>query len=164
MNKKAGIIVLTLLAWVGIAAFLLTRETAAPSVSFTSLAGEKIAMQDLRGKVVLVNFWATTCAPCAREMPRLSETYRKYRARGLETIAVAMSYDPPMYVERFARHNELPFKVALDGRGEIAKAFEGVDVTPTTYIINKQGKIIRHIAGELDFPTLEALLEKELAV
>ncbi|HYA21316.1 MAG TPA: TlpA disulfide reductase family protein [Burkholderiales bacterium] len=135
----------------------------APQVTFTSLNGEKIPIDTLHGKVVLVNFWATSCTGCIREMPRLTDTYRKYRAQGLETIAVAMSYDPPNYVLNYTEKNSLPFVVALDVQGTIAQAFGDVSVTPTTFVIDKRGNIIKRIVGEPDFAQLDQLIEKKLA-
>ncbi|MGH8751089.1 MAG: peroxiredoxin family protein [Burkholderiales bacterium] len=140
----------------------LTQQSPAPPVTFTSLKGEKISMESLRGKVVLVNFWATSCVGCVREMPQVIETYKKFRARGFETIAVAMSYDPPNYVLNYSEKNALPFKVALDVQGNLAQAFGNVKLTPTTFIINKRGNIVKRILGEPDFAKLHQLLEKEL--
>ena len=68
----------------------------------------------------LVNFWATSCTGCMKEMPRLVETHRKYAGQGFETVAVAMSYDRPDYVQTYVNTNKLPFKVALDMDGSIA--------------------------------------------
>jgi peroxiredoxin len=148
-----------------IAAFTLTlsKKIDAPMTSaFTSIKGDKTSLEQLKGKVVLVNFWATSCSACIAEMPDLIKTHNKYQAQGLETIAVAMSYDPPNYVLAYAEKNKLPFFVTLDFSGEHAKAFSDVKLTPTTYIINKQGHIIQRVVGELDFPKLHALIEKEL--
>ncbi|HVS27287.1 MAG TPA: TlpA disulfide reductase family protein [Burkholderiales bacterium] len=139
-----------------------TQNSPAPQVTFTSLKGEKIPMGSLRGKVVLVNFWATSCVGCIREMPQMVDTYRKFQAQGLETIAVAMSYDPPNYVVNYTEKNALPFKVALDVQGGIAQAFGDVKLTPTTFVIDKRGNIIKRILGEPDFAKLHLLLEKEL--
>ena len=138
-------------------------KTAAPQVTFISLQGERIAAADLRGKVVLVNFWATDCPVCVKEMPEMVKTYNKYHARGLEFIAVAMQYDPPNYVIDYAGKHALPFKVALDPMGELAKAFGDVRLTPTTFIIDKRGDIVSRIVGEPDFAKLRELLEKKLA-
>ena len=80
----------------------------APEVRFSTLKGEVVNMSDLRGRVVLVNFWATSCAPCVREMPQLVTTWKQYEARGFDTIAVAMDYDPPNLVVDFARRFNLP--------------------------------------------------------
>lgn len=137
-------------------------KTAAPPVTFVSLQGEKITTADLRGKVVLVNFWATDCPTCVKEMPDIVKTYNKYRAQGFETIAVAMKHDPPNYVLNYTEKNALPFKVALDPQGELARAFGEVKLTPTTFIIDKRGNIVNRILGEPDFAKLHALLEEKL--
>jgi peroxiredoxin len=134
----------------------------APAVTFVSLQGEKITTTSLRGKVVLVNFWATDCVTCVKEMPEIVATHNKYRDRGFETIAVAMRHDPPNYVLSYTEKNKLPFKVALDPMGELAKAFGEVKLTPTTFVIDKQGNVVTRILGEPDFAKLHALLEEKL--
>jgi peroxiredoxin len=139
------------------------RTTRAPEVTFSTLQGERLSTASLRGKVVLVNFWATSCVTCVKEMPKLVETHSKYHARGFETLAVAMSYDPPNYVLAYTERNALPFKVALDPQGEIAKRFGNVRFTPTTFVIDKRGNIVKQYLGEPDFGELHALLEGKLA-
>ena len=134
-----------------------------PQVTFVSIKGERITVADLRGKVALVNFWATDCAICIKEMPQLVKTHQKYQSRRFETIAVAMRHDPPNYVLAYAEKNALPFKVVLDPMGEIAKAFGDVKLTPTTFIIDKRGNVVKKIVGEPDFKKLHELLEKKLA-
>lgn len=136
---------------------------AAPEVTFISLAGQKISTQSLRGKVVMVNFWATSCVTCVKEMPQMIETYNKFKGQGLEFVAVAMKYDPPNYVVNFVETRKLPFIVALDSGGDIAKAFDDVTLTPTTYLISKDGKVLKRYVGEPDFAALHVLLQKELA-
>lgn len=138
-------------------------KPAVPQATFVSIEGEKITTESLRGRVVLVNFWATDCAVCIREMPAITATYGKYRDRGFETIAVAMRHDPPNYVLDYVAKNRLPFKVALDPLGELARAFDDVRLTPTTFVIDKQGKIVARILGEPDFAKLHTLIERELA-
>jgi len=135
----------------------------APDVPYTLLDGSTGRITDLRGKVTLVNFWATSCTTCVKEMPEIVATHEKYKARGYETLAVAMSYDPPAYVATFAESRKLPFKVAIDNTGAIAKGFGDVRLTPTTYVINKRGEIVKRYVGEPDFKTLHTLLEKLLA-
>ena len=134
-----------------------------PEVTLTTITGEKLTAADLRGKVVLVNFWATSCVTCVKEMPKLVATYRKHRDRGFETIAVAMSYDPPNYVLHYAEKNALPFKVALDPLGAAARAFGDVNLTPTTFVIDRRGTIVKRYLGEPDFPELDRLIEGKLA-
>ena len=143
--------------------FSIFRVQPAPGVTFTSLQGDKVSTADLRGRVVLVNFWATDCLTCLREMPSLARTYGKYRGQGFEVIAVAMSYDPPNYVIHYTEKNALPFKVALDPLGELGKAFGDVSLTPTTILIDKRGNIVTRILGEPDFAKLDELIERKLA-
>ena len=135
----------------------------APRFSFTLLDGARSSSEKLRGKVLLVNFWATSCVTCVKEMPQLVATHRQFQARGFETLAVAMSYDPPALVWRFAQERQLPFGVVIDNSGVIAKAFDDVRLTPTTYLIDKRGAIVKRYVGAPDFSELHRLLEKLLA-
>jgi len=146
----------------GAALFLSVGSRRAPTVTFTTLAGKPIAASDLRGKVVLVNFWATTCAVCARELPEVVATYRTFAPRGFEVIAVAMPYDRPDWVVDYVRRHELPFSVALDYDAKINRAFGGIEATPTGFLIDKQGNILQRIVGEPDFARLRATIEREL--
>ena len=135
----------------------------APNVEYTLLDGSKSSTDQLRGKVVLVNFWATDCTTCVHEMPNIVATHEKYKARGYETLAVAMSYDPPAYVISFAETRKLPFGVVIDNTGAIAKSFGKVQLTPTSVLINKRGEIVKRYVGEPDFVALHQLVEKLLA-
>ena len=160
---KPLLIVAAVLAIAGALAYALTEKPAAPASTFTTLEGKSITLNDLRGKIVLVNFWATSCPGCVKEMPDLVETYKQYKGRGFEIVAVAMSYDPPNYVANFAKTRQLPFPVALDVNGEHAHAFGDVQLTPTSFIIGKDGSILEQKLGELDFVKLKALLDRELS-
>jgi peroxiredoxin len=162
-SRPLIIAALAVLALPGVAWYLSTRPSPAPEATFATIAGETLSTADLRGKVVLVNFWATSCAVCVKEMPRLAEIHRRHHARGLETVAVAMSYDPPNYVVRYAQRAALPFRVALDPVGDAAKRFGDVRATPTTFVIDRQGRIVKRIVGEPDFAALDRLLEAKLA-
>ena len=124
---------------------------AAPESTFVLLDGSRETTQQLKGRVTLVNFWATSCVTCVAEMPKLMATYEKYRERGYDTIAVAMSYDPPSYVVNFSQTRKLPFKVAIDNTGAVARAWGDVKLTPTTYLVGKNGQIVKRYIGEPDF-------------
>jgi peroxiredoxin len=136
---------------------------AAPESTFVLLNGSKQSTADMKGKVTLVNFWATSCVTCVAEMPKIISTYDKYKSRGYDTMAVAMSYDPPSYVVNYAETRQLPFKVAIDNTGAVAKAWGDVQLTPTTYLVNKRGEIVKRYVGEPDFAALHQLIEKLLA-
>ncbi len=81
-----------------------TGAQAAPESTFVLLDGSKKTTADLKGKVTLVNFWATSCVTCVAEMPKVISTYNKYKSQGYDTVAVAMSYDPPSYVVNYAQN------------------------------------------------------------
>ncbi len=136
---------------------------AAPESTFVLLDGSKQTTADLKGKVTLVNFWATSCVTCVAEMPKVIATYNKYKGRGYDTLAVAMSYDPPSYVVNYTETRKLPFKVAIDNTGAVAKAWGEVQLTPTTFLVNKRGEIVKQYVGEPDFAALHQLIEKLLA-
>ena len=135
----------------------------APQVNYTLLDGKITSIAQLKGQVVLVNFWATSCAICVAEMPQLIATDNKYRGKGYQTVAVAMAYDPPAYVSNFAQSRQLPFGVAIDNTGAIARGFGDVQRTPTTFLINKRGEIVKRYVGTLDFAALHVLVDKLLA-
>ncbi len=160
---KPLFIAVAVVAIVGSLAYVLIDKPAAPAVTFTTLKGKSISLQSLRGKIVLVNFWATSCPGCIKEMPDLIHTYNQYKNRGFEIIAVAMSYDPPNYVLNFVQTRQLPFPVALDINGAHARAFGNVQLTPTSFIVGKDGAVLEQKIGDLDFVKLKALLDKELS-
>jgi peroxiredoxin len=138
------------------------RDTA-PAVDYVLLDGQKASSRDWHGKVMLVNFWATSCATCVKEMPQVITTHDKFKGRGFDTLAVAMSYDPPAFVAKYAETRKLPFGVAIDNTGAVANAFGQVQMTPTTFLINKHGEIVKRFVGEPDFAALHGLIEQLLA-
>lgn len=157
----AGIAAVIICVAAGWAIF--AQKPAVPAFSVPTLAGKPVSLAQLSGKVVLVNFWATTCTTCVSEMPQLTETYRKYTSRGYDMVAIAMDYDRPDWVLNFATRNKLPFTVALDMKGEAARAFGGVRLTPTSFLIDRQGRIVQQYLGRPDSAQFEATLERLLA-
>ena len=158
MNRLTflGLCVGTVLALTG------CGQDKAPASSFVLLDGTRVSTAQLQGQVALVNFWATSCTTCVAEMPELVTTHQKYKDRGYETLAVAMSYDPPAYVVNFAQTRKLPFKVAIDNTGTIAKDWGDVKLTPTSYLLNKRGEIVKRYVGTPNFDELHQLIEKLL--
>jgi peroxiredoxin len=131
----------------------------APDAAFTRMNGTPAHIGELKGKVVLVNFWATDCAPCVKDMPQMIATHQKFSARGFETLAVAMSYNPPALVMNFTESRKLPFTVVIDNTGSVARSFGDVAFTPTSVLINKRGEIVKRFVGEPDFAALNKLVE-----
>jgi peroxiredoxin len=143
-----------------VSSFTLTRP--APEVKFSTLSGETFSTSELRGKVVLVNFWATYCPDCLKEMPKIVDAHRKFSARGYETIAIAVKHDDASRVAQYTATNALPFKVTFDKSGELAREFGNVRLTPMSFLIDKDGKVLRRYVGELDWKEVDRLVEREL--
>ena len=161
--KKFAFVAVVLALVAGAGGYLVTGATAAPESTFVLLDGSKLTTADLKGKVTLVNFWATSCTTCVAEMPKIMATYEQYKGQGFDTVAVAMSYDPPAYVVNYADTRKLPFKVAIDNTGAVARAWGEVNLTPTSYLVNKRGEIVKRYVGEPDFAELHRLVEQLLA-
>lgn len=134
-----------------------------PDVAFTQLDGSQHRTLELKGKVSLVQFWATTCSVCVKEMPHFTALHQRLAGQGLETLAIAMQYDPPAYVMQFAEAKPMPFRLAMDHDGTLAKAFGGVEATPTTVVFDRTGKEVKRYQGQVDMTALAALLTQLLA-
>lgn len=157
------LMVLTIVVLAASAYMAFNRTKIVPDATFVLLSGEKITTADLRGKVYLVNFWATSCATCIKEMPQMIATYNKFKDKGFDFIAVAMQYDPPVYVINYTQTRHLPFKVAMDSDGNLAKKFYNVQMTPTTFLVDKKGRILKKYLGEPDFASLNNVIAQTLA-
>lgn len=154
-----------LLAMMGAGAWLsgCTRDAAAPAFDYTLLDGTRANSAALRGQVLMLNFWATSCAVCVKEMPQLAATHRQFAPQGLQTLAVAMQHDAPALVADFAEKRRLPFGVVIDNTGAVARAFGDVKATPTTLLVSRAGRIVWRHEGEPSFPQLHARIAQLLA-
>jgi len=157
------LLLLVLAACAALAWNALARRAAAPPVGYTLLDGSRLQQQQLRGKVVLVNFWATSCTTCVGEMPQMVDTYRKFAPRGFALVAVAMQYDNPDFVRHYAAagpQGRLPFSVALDSDGTLARDWGQVNLTPTSFLVDADGRIVKKFVGPPDFAQLDQLLQQ----
>ena len=121
------------------------------------------AEKELRGKPVLVNFWATTCPGCIKEMPHLVKLYNELSPSGLEVIGIAMSYDPPNQVIALADRRKIPYPIALDIKGEAAQAFGDVRLTPSNFLIAPDGRVVHQKIGEMDMDKVRSMILNMLA-
>ena len=126
-----------------------------PNLSFQVIDGREIKLSELRGAPVMVTFWATTCSTCVKKIPELKSLYNKFQPLGMEIIAIAMSYDPPNRILSFSRDKALPYTVALDLDGALARAFNEVDMTPSTFLIDSDGNVVFDKTGDFELETLE---------
>ena len=104
----------------------------------------------MRGKPVLVTFWATTCPSCMEEMPHLIDLYHELSPRGLKVIGIAMYYDPPNRVLAVQKSHSIPYTIALDIEAHAARAFGEVELTPTTFLIAPDGRVVYQKTGSMD--------------
>ncbi len=128
----------------------------APDVTIETLDGKPVSLTDLRGRPVLVTFWATTCPSCVKEIPHLAELHQELGPAGLAVLGVAMAYDPPEQVRELVERRSLPYTIGRDNDGRVAQAFGNVSVTPTSFLIDPEGRIVQKKLGSLDIPALKA--------
>jgi peroxiredoxin len=126
----------------------------APPINVTTLNGQSIKLSSLQGKPLLITFWATTCPGCIKEMPHLVELYKELNPQGLEIIGIAMDYDPEDQVRTMVTQKQIPYPIAIDKDGSAARAFGGVSLTPSTFLIDPQGRIVQYKLGEVDIKAL----------
>lgn len=162
MAKKSLWLLLVLLTLLVLFFLSLATNKKVPDITVTSITGEAIKLYQDKNNFTIINFWATDCPGCIKEMPGLTDIYNQFKGQGLQIIAVSMSYDAPNQVLNFTQKNKIPFPVVLDVDGQIARSFHDIRLTPTSILIDKNGKIIDKVIGELDFNKLNALLKKHL--
>lgn len=153
------LLVMSLSSWLWYSQRIIT----APEIEFTSITGKKILLKNLQGKIVIINFWATDCKSCIKEVPHLIKLYNNYHSQGLEIISVSMYYDLPNHVVAMRKNKKIPYDLALDLRADHAKAFGHVQLTPTTFLINPQGHIILKKIGLFDRRAMEKQIQQLIA-
>ena len=154
------ILVATLL--ISASAFVIYSKNSVPNITFTALNGQQISFEELHGKPVIVTFWATDCASCLKEIPLWLELYSRFHGQGLEIIAVSMNYDPPNHVIELSKQLALPYLLTLDIQAKIANVFGGVNVTPTTFLLNPKGEIVWQKIGLFELTELQSQIENFL--
>jgi len=128
-------------------------------LTFKTLSGEPLKVSEVTGPL-LINFWSTSCTICVAEMPDMARLYGDYADKGLELVAVAMAYDPPNHVLEMAERRSFPFPVALDIGGEAVDAFGDIKGTPTSYLLDSDGKLVKRYVGAIPFDGLREELDE----
>lgn len=131
----------------------------APDFTLKTIDGKDFSLSTLKGKTVLINFWATWCSPCVDELPSMNKLYLKYKQNGFEVVAVGLDSSPAK-VKKFVAKNPLDFIVLLDPDKRVAKKLYKVIAQPTSYLINSEGKVIRRYFGEVDWSDIS--VQKEI--
>ena len=129
----------------------------APDFTYPDLTGKKISLAGHRGKVVLVNIWATWCPPCRQEMPSMQRLYQKFRGENFEILAVSIDSEGSKAVAPFMRKMNLTFPALLDP-GETVKPLYGITGVPESFIIDKKGILVEKIIGPINWANQEVFL------
>ena len=132
-----------------------------PDITVVTTTGERIALAEMRGAPLLVTFWASTCPTCMKEMPQLIELYNELSPRGLKVIGIAIFYDPPNRVLAMQQSRSIPYTIALDIDASASRAFGNVGLTPTTFLIAPDGRIVYQKTGSMD---MDKVRDKILAM
>jgi peroxiredoxin len=173
MNNLSAIALSLLLSAIGLSTqasvdydkFPLDPAIYAPDFSLPGVTDKEIKLSDYKGKIILLNFWATFCVPCRLEMPSLQALSEKYHNKDLEIIAISVDHGREKSVKKWIAKNNLDFPIALEGQ-DAGSAYE-VSALPVTFIIGKQGQLIGRILGEREWNSeettllIESLLAKE---
>ena len=126
----------------------------APRFSLRNLKGNMEGLDDHLGKVIVVNFWATWCVPCVKEMPSFENLYRRYRSLGLTLLAVSLDKGDSTKVQEFADKHKLSFPILLDTKGVAEKLYPSFSI-PFTYVIDKQGRVVARVDGAKNWESSE---------
>jgi len=132
---------------------------AAPAFTLTGLDGRPVSLSDFRGKVVVLDFWATWCPPCKREIPDFIDLQKEYGSKDLQIVGIAL--DEPDKVQAFARQNGMNYPVLL-GTDDVAMRYGGIEGIPTTFVIDKSGKIVAKFEGFRPREVFETEIKKLL--
>jgi peroxiredoxin len=133
----------------------------APNFALADVEGRPVHLADYKGKVVMVNFWATWCGPCRAELPDIVTLYDTYRARGLEVLGLSADEDGPQMVKDFAQRNGLPYTIVMaDDATQLAY---GIDAYPTTFVIDRDGVVRGRYVGAQSLQVLEAAVKPLLS-
>ncbi len=135
---------------------------AAPPLALPDLQGRRLDLEALRGRAVLVNFWATWCPPCLQEISELAEAWRTHRGRCLEIVGVTEESGSSAEVADFARRHAIPYPLLMDAEGKAAAAWH-VPGYPRSYLVDREGRVRRVFDGPLERRSLEEVVGPHLA-
>jgi peroxiredoxin len=167
LNTILWVLVLSFLGYrlwpqLGAALGLGSGGTDAPDFVLQTLSGEAVTLADLRGEVVLVNFWATWCPPCRAEMPGFQRVYEAKRERGFTILGLSTDIGGRGPVDAFLDERGITYPVAMASAGVI-RDFGGANMLPTSYLIDRQGRIRHTVRGFFAEATLAQAVERLLA-
>ena len=138
------------------------RGKAAPAFSLTSLDGKKVSLAQYKGRPVLVNFWATWCAPCKLEMPWFEDLRKQYEAQGFEVLGIAEDDAGKDEIAKAVKKTGVSYPILLTD-GKVAPAYGGVDYLPMSFYVDRSGVVVEETAGLASKDEVEANIRKIVA-
>ena len=136
--------------------------SSAPDFILTDLQGHTVKLSDLRGKAVVLNFWATWCPPCKEEIPWFVDLQKRYGSQGLQVIGISMDDGDQKEVAKFAAENGMNYPVLI-GKETVAQQYGGIDYLPTTFYIDRNGVVVTRVFGEPARGELEQNVKRVIA-
>ncbi|MGG1675093.1 thiol-disulfide oxidoreductase ResA [Neobacillus sp. NRS-1170] len=130
----------------------------APDFVLTDMQGNKHRLSDYRGQGVFLNFWGTWCPPCKKEMPYINNQYQQFKDKGVQVLSVDIQ-ESELAVNQFAEHYKLDFPIMIDTDKEVMTAY-GIDPLPATFLIDKNGKVVKYNTGEMSENTVREFMEQ----
>ena len=137
------------------------EDAPAPNFTVYDLENKPVKLADLKGKVVILDFWATWCPPCLEEIPHFKKLHRQYSGQGLVILGVSLDEAGRDHVKEFMKENSIPYPIAMSNE-KIVEDFGGIRGIPTTFVIDRDGKIVSKLVGYHDLEEFESLIKKVL--
>lgn len=160
MSLQNLLVAVGLMLLAGSTAVLAQERSTAPGFTLQGLTAENLSLSDYRGKVVLLNFWATWCMPCRQEMPSMERLWQKYQNRDLVILAVSTDEGSPVRVRSFVKRLKLSFPVVLDPESTVSDRYQ-VSGLPVSFLIDQQGRIVGKITGSADWMSEKSIAQIE---
>ena len=133
----------------------------APAFTLQDLNGKNVSLADFQGKVLILDFWATWCPPCVKEIPHFIELYEQYKDKGLEIVGISLDREGISVVKAFVQKYQIKYPIMMTD-GKVDKAFGGIPSIPTTFLIDSAGNISKKYVGYNDKAVFEADIKKLL--
>jgi peroxiredoxin len=156
MNRMLSLLLITLA--IGFVSIALAQQQKASNFSLKAADRTSYELSKYKGKIVVVNFWATWCGPCRKEIPDFIEAYKKYKTKGLEIVGISLDQDGWTKVTPLVKQSNINYPVVL-GDQQVVEDYGGFNAIPTTFIIDRNGNIVDQHTGTMTLKELESKLK-----